>query len=139
MVINWQVSRCTTILAGVPQGSVLGPLLFLLFINDISSVVRHCKICRFMDNTCLFIEVDNTDDKNRQAVRQTVASHIDEDLENIQNWADSWIVTFSSPKTKSLTISNKKDVELNPKLHLNGHEIEEVKQHTYLGLKIFKT
>ena len=82
MVINGQASRCIKILAGVPQGAVMGSLLFLLFMNDISSAVQHCKVQLFMDDTYLFIEVDNTDTENRQAVRQT-ASHIDENLQNI--------------------------------------------------------
>ena len=59
VVINGQSSDWAKLKAGVPQGAVLGPLLFLVFINDIVYVIRHCKIRLFADNTCLFIEVQS--------------------------------------------------------------------------------
>ena len=58
-LVNGQFSSLADILAGVPQGSVLGPLLFLIFINDIMQVIKHCEIRLFADDTCLFIEVNN--------------------------------------------------------------------------------
>ena len=126
VVINGQASDWANIPSGVPQGSVLGPLLFLLFINDITHIVNHCKIRLFADDTCLFIEVDN---------REQTAEHINSDLSQIQQWANNWLITFSPPKTKSLIISNKQDSHLNPKIQLNGYDIDEVTAHTYLGLK----
>ena len=45
--------------AGVLQGSVLGPLLFLVFINDTTNVVEHCHIRLFAEETCLFLKVDD--------------------------------------------------------------------------------
>ena len=59
--INGKFSSWTDILTGVPQGSVLGPLLFVVFINDLTNVVRHTQIRLFADDTCLFITVDNRD------------------------------------------------------------------------------
>ena len=88
-------------------------------------MVTHCQIRLFADDTCLFIEVDN---------RDTTAELINSDLEEIQTWANKWLVTFSPPKTKSLIISNKNDFRLNPSVNLNGHAIDEV---DYLGLKLF--
>ncbi len=110
----------------MPQGSVLGPLLFLLFMNDITHVVNSCNIRLFADDTCLFIEVDN---------RDAAAEQINRDLESIHNWSKTWLVTFSSTKTKTLMISNKKDTHLNPPVSFNTQLIEEVTSHTYLGLK----
>ncbi len=58
----------------MPQGSVLGPLLFLVYVNDIVNVVTNCNIRLFADDTCLFIEIDNKD---------TAEELINEDLNHI--------------------------------------------------------
>ena len=126
VVINGQASLWGIIKAGVPQGSVLGPLLFLLFINDLTQAVINCRIRLFADDTCLFIEVDD---------RQNTAQLINADLHSIQQWSEDWLVTFAPHKTKTLTISNKIDANQNPSIELNGHIIENVPTHTYLGLK----
>lgn len=127
VVINGQHSDWGFIQAGVPQGSVLGPLLFLLFINDITDEVDHCKIRLFADDTCLFIEVDN---------REEAVVLINHDLNKIHNWSNEWLITFSPPKTKSLTISNKKDRLANPQIYFANVPITEVNSHCYLGLNI---
>ena len=74
VIINGQFSSWNNITAGVPQGSVLGPLLFLVFINDITNVVENCNIRLFADDTSLFIEVDN---------RKQAAAKLNEDLNQV--------------------------------------------------------
>ena len=124
-VINGQQSEWGIIRAGVPQGSVLGPLFFLLYINDLVHEVQHCNIRFFADDTCLFIEVDNRD--------QTVHL-VNADLERIHKWSEKWLVSFSPQKTKSLIISNKLDKNLNPPVSFNNTAVAEVSSHRYLGL-----
>jgi hypothetical protein len=126
VVTNWQHSEWGTIKAGVPQGSVLGPLLFLIYINDLVQTVQHCHIRLFADDTCLFIEVDN---------RDTAAECINNDLDCITEWSNRWLVTFAPSKTSSLIISNKRDSNLNPPVFLDGQQITEVTCHKHLGLK----
>ena len=91
VVINGQASNWELIKAGVPQGSVLGPLLFLIFINDLTFVIKHCEIRMFADDTSLFLVVDN---------RITAANLINEDLEAVNRWATQWLVKFSPPKQR---------------------------------------
>jgi hypothetical protein len=127
VVVNGQTSDWKDIGAGVPQGSVLGPLLFLLYINDLVQTVSNSQIKMFADDTCLFVEVDN---------RDTTAGKLNENLGDIDQWAHKWLVNFSAAKTKSLIISNKRDRMLNPGLTFGGLPIEEVNNYTYLGLNI---
>ena len=127
VVIGGQASDWTYLKSGVPQGAVLGPLLFLVFIDDIVYIVTHCKIRLFADDTCLFVEVDN---------REETALQINEDLERISKWANDWLITFSPPKTKSLIISNKSNVHLHPDLRLEGHVIDRVNHHKHLGITL---
>ena len=79
VVINGQASDWGQVRAGVPQGSVLGPLLFLIFINDLTHVIRHCEIRLFADDTCLFIDVnDLMETQNR----------LQADLDSIPKWSE---------------------------------------------------
>ena len=127
VVIEGQFSEFIDINAGVPQGSVLGPLLFLLYINDITHAISNCQIRLFADDTCLFIEVDN---------REETALLLNHDLESLHKWSVEWLVDFSETKTKSMIISNKKDKDKNPPVFLNGKEIENVRSFSYLGLEL---
>ena len=125
VIINGQTSNWREIKAGVPQGSNLGPLLFLVFINDIVYVIRHCQIRLFADDTCLYITVDN---------REEAAEMINEDIASIQLWADQWLVKFSPPKTKTVLISNKGKLNEHPVLKIQGQEIKSVQEHKHLGI-----
>ena len=98
MIVNGEYSEWGNIKAGVPQGSVLGPLLFLIFINDITHVIRNCKIRLFADDTCLFIEVDDPEE---------AAQALNDDLDRLNKWAIDWKVKFSPPKRRILLLVGK--------------------------------
>ena len=80
VVINGHVSDWQRIFAGVPQGSVLGALLFLVYINDITSVVNYCNIRLLADDTCLFVSTNN---------HTEVAMFINQDLNHIEELANN--------------------------------------------------
>ena len=112
------------IYAGVPQGSILGPLLFLLYINDIVKDIQS-NIRLFADDTSLFIVVENPD---------TAAQTLNSDLDKITKWAKDWLVSFNPIKTETLLISRKLIQPAHPPLHMLNIQISEVENHKHLGL-----
>ena len=93
VVLNGQTSNWKNILAGVPQGSILGPLLFLIFINDIPEGIQS-NIKIFADDTSIFSVM-----KDRISASVT----LNEDLYLISKWAYSWKMSFNPDPSKQAT------------------------------------
>ena len=104
VVLPGAVSDWIFIHAGVPQGSILGPLLFLVYINDIVLDIGS-NIRLFADDTSVYIVVDDS---------VTAAACINADLGRITQWAAKWLVTFNPPTTESMLISRKLNRNLHP-------------------------
>ena len=124
VVLNGTKSDYKIIHAGVPQGSILGPVLFLIYINDIVTDIQ-ASIRLFADDTSLYLIVDNPVE---------AANTINSDLEKINNWANKWLVTFNPNKTKSTLISKKINKPVHPPILMNNHIIEDITEHKHLGL-----
>lgn len=124
VVLPGVYSSWTTIKAGVPQGSILGPLLFLVYINDIVHNIG-ANIRLFADDTSLFLVVENPD---------VAARTLNYDLNTISNWAKKWLVTFNPNKTESILFSKKKSPIIHPPIYMSGQPIVEVQRHKHLGL-----
>ena len=108
----------------VPQGSILGPLLFLIFINDIVTEMGS-SIRPFADDISLIKTVDNPD---------VAAKILNADLEEIVKWAEAWLVKFNPLKTETLLISRKIHKPAHPSLIMLGQQINEVAFHKLLGI-----
>ena len=110
--------------AGVPQGSVLGPLLFLIHINDIvDDIESNMKL--FADDVSLFITIDKNEIES--------SAQINRDLERMKTWAQSWLVSFNPEKSKSLYITLKPNVYPSA-LYFDNHQLESEESHKHLGL-----
>ena len=94
----------TTKTLEITLGSRLGPLLFLLYINDIVKIIGS-NIRLFADDTSLFIIVENS---------TTAALCLTSDLEKLSHWASIWLVTFNPSKNESLFISRKSNKPIHP-------------------------
>ena len=90
VVLNGQHSSWSDVLAGVPQGPILGPLLFLIYINDLSDGL-NCNPKLFADDTSLFSTVYN----NNEATNT-----LNNDLNKITEWAHQWKMSFNQDISK---------------------------------------
>ena len=108
--------------AGVPQGSVLGPYLFLLYINDITENIKT-NIRLFADDTSLYTVIENDDSIHL----------LNEDLREIAKWADTWLIILNPTKTNSMTFSRKFEINW-PEAKFNNITIQDEKTHTHLGI-----
>ena len=130
LVLNGQTSNWKEVLAGVPQGSMLGPLFFLIFINDIPEGIQS-NIKIFADDTSIFsVLKDNVRD----------SAILSEDLNLISNWAFKWNMSFNpdpSKQAKEIVFSKKRCITQLRVLMFNNNVISSTDSHkhlrTYLG------
>ena len=110
--------------SGVPQGTVLGPILFLLYINDLPSVVSS-KVRLFADDCLIYRNIKNKEDQ--------IALH--KGLNLLENWGNTWGMRFNAAKCNIMRVSRTR----NPKLFnysLTGQVLEEVMDAKYLGVTL---
>ena len=123
--INSSTSSLLSVNAGVPQGSVLGPLLFLVYVNDIAdnllSLVRL-----FADDSSLFFSAANLRD---------IEGIINHDLGLISVWAKKWLVDFNPIKTVAMLFTLR-PLDFLPILNFNDSIINFVESHKHLGITL---
>ena len=105
VVVDGEVSNWKAVLSGVPQGSVLGPILFLIYINDLDDDITS-KVLKFADDTKVFRKIKT--DADRQ--------HLQDDLNKLIEWSEKWKMLFNFGKCKCLHIGHgnedhKKDID----------------------------
>ena len=93
VVVNGKLSSWEEILSGIPQGSVLGPILFVIFINDLPDEVM-CTAKIFADDTKLFHCINSQEDRVR----------LQDDLNRLVEWSRKWQMSFNASKCKVLHI-----------------------------------
>ena len=122
--VNGALSDITDVTSGVPQGSVLGPILFLLYINDINENIQS-SIRLFADDSIIYRKINSNIDHQ---ILQT-------DLIQLEKWSDKWHMQFNISKCVHLPITNK----TKPSSHqysLFGQPLSKVTSHAYLGVKL---
>ncbi len=107
--INGCSSSVKTLHANVPQRSVLGPLLFLIYINDICDDII-CDSFLFADDTSIFQQVYNGN------IMDT-ANIVNHDLAKINKWAKKWLICINTKKTVVMLISRKQSPSVLPPLY----------------------
>lgn len=122
VVLNGTSSSYRTVLSGVPQGSVLGPLLFLIFINDIGEqVLSHLRL--YADDCCLYREITSLSD----------SAQLQNDLDVILLWCNKWNMRLNFSKCNVVRFTNKRHI-FDSKYCLDGENLSIVSNYKYLGV-----
>ena len=127
MVLNGKSSNWSSIPTGVPQDSVLGPLFFLVYINNLAENISYdAKL--FADDTSLLTVVYD---------EGTAADQLNRDLKVRSDWAFRWKMQFNPDKNKQaiqVTFSQKRTKPAHPPIFLNDSEIKIKDEQKHLGM-----
>ena len=114
----------------MPQGSTLGPLLFLIFINDLHAAVKYSEVHHFADNANLL---------NFNSCVKSINKQVNYDLKKLLNWLKANKISLNVGKTELvLFISSKKQLDCDLKIKLNERRLCETNSVKYLGIQIDK-
>ena len=123
-VVDGKQSSLIDVVSGVPQGTVLGPLLFLLHINDLQSVVSS-KVRLFADDCLIYRNIKNKEDQ--------IA--LQKDLNSMENRGNTWGMRFNAAKCNVMRVSRTRDPRLF-NYSLAGQVLGEVMDAKYLGVTL---
>ena len=123
--VNGSFSNSLPLHAGVPQGSVLGPFLFLVSINEIADEMESMTRL-FADDTSFGIASSDIN---------VIEDKLNRDLETLNVWANNWLVNFNPDKTKFILFSHKR-TDIYPVLKYNNNQLDHVESHQHLGVHL---
>ena len=127
VLLNVQNSSCACVYSGVPQESVLCPLLLLIYINDLSDNFRsNAKL--FTDDTSLFSVVHDIN---------TYAKKLNDDLKKVNDWALRWKKSFNpdlSKQAQEVIFIRKLKRATHPSLVFNNHNVSQTYSQKHLGV-----
>ena len=124
VVVEGECSEETPVTSGVPQGTVLGPLMFILYINDISAETSS-SIRLFADDCLLYRVINSTHD----------AEKLQGDLTQLCRWSVDWQMDFNAGKCHVLTVTRKQMPHHFP-YTIAGVQLAHVHHHPYLGVEL---
>ena len=128
VVLDGKSSQEYPVNVGVPQGSILGPTLFLLYINDLPDDVI-CDIAIYADDTTLYSKCDRASDLWEQL---ELASDLESGLRDTVDWGKKWVVDFNAGKTQLVSFDQSNNSSIDVKM--GGSILEEKSSFKMLGL-----
>jgi len=127
VIVNGSCSKWLSVKSGVPQGTVLGPLLFLIYINDIAKDLSS-SLKLFADDCLLYREISCDED----------VAALQRDLNTLSNWSQIWQMRFNVLKCVTLKCYRIRNPILTD-YFINTQRLQSVKQHPYLGIAFDQT
>ena len=109
----------------MPQGTVLGPVLFLAYINDLPDYLTHSKLRLFADDSIIYRPIRSLSDSQKLQV----------DLDAAARWERDWLMAFHPDKCTVLSVTQKKQ-PIQHKYILHNHTLESVTSAKYLGVTV---
>ena len=129
VVLDGTSSQEYPVNTGVPQGSILGPILFLLYIDDLPDDVI-CNIAIYADDTTHYSKCNQASDPWQQL---ELASELESDLQDTVNWGRKWLVDFNAGKTQLVSFDRSKNTGAID-VKMDGSVLEEKTSFKMLGL-----
>ena len=128
-IINGVQSDIQYVNTGVPQGSILGPMLFIIYINDLEVCMRYCEVNMYADDTTFYIA-----DRDSNVVK----NHLQEDLLHVHDWLCANKLTLHIDKTNCMLIGSKPRLKHANDITLDfeGNSVKQVECITYLGIQL---
>ena len=123
--VDGHQSSESIVTSGVPQGSVLGPLLFLIYINDMPACLSSTTTRLFADDSVVYREVNSAKD----------SSSLQQDLDALQAWEAKWLMRFNASKCQVVRITHKHNPFI-ASYNIHGHTLETVSHAKYLGVHL---
>jgi len=124
VVVNGEHSSPMDVLSGVPQGSVIGPVLFLCYINDLPQAAQS-EVRLFADDAILYRKITSQDDHGI----------LQQDLRNLERWEQVWKMSFNATKCETITFTRKR-APIKNIYSLHDTELKAVNSTKYLGITL---
>ena len=126
VVVNGEISETLPVISGVPQGSVIGPLLFLIYIDDVLRVPlsEGSRLTVYADDMLLYKPISCQED----------FAALQNDIDKLESWTTTNLLQFNTSKCKYMVVSRKRAGLLPPPLTLKGQLLQQVDHFKYLGL-----